>query len=35
MTRTCNCAVKWVKGFTDEFFVDKEKPRIEVEMEEV
>lgn len=26
---------KWVKGFTDEFFIDKENPRVEVEMEEV
>lgn len=26
---------KWVKGFTDEFFVDKKNPRVEVEMEEV
>lgn len=26
---------KWVKGFTDEFFIDKGNPRIEVEMEEV
>lgn len=24
-----------VKGFTDDFFVDKEKPRIEVDIEEV
>lgn len=26
---------KWVKGFTDEFFIDKQNPRVEVEMEEV
>lgn len=23
---------KWVKGFTDEFFIDKKNPRIEVEL---
>lgn len=24
---------RWVKGFTDEFFIDKENPRIEVDIE--
>lgn len=24
---------RWVKGFTDEFYLDKEKPRVEVEIE--
>ena len=26
---------EWVKGFTDEFFVDRENPRIEVDIEGV
>ena len=26
---------EWVKGFTDEFFIDKERPRIEVDIEGV
>ena len=26
---------EWVRGFTDEFFIDKERPRIEVDIEGV
>lgn len=26
---------KWVKGFTDEFYIDKKNPRVEVEIREV
>ena len=28
-----NDSWQWVKGFTDEFFIDKENPRIEVEIQ--
>lgn len=26
---------KWVRGFKDEFYIDKKNPRIEVELEEI
>lgn len=28
-------SMRWVKGFTDEFFIDKERPRVEVDIEGV